>query len=439
MYKKIFLDYKLFKNKNPINQSIEFIRDKSINCFKKKGIPTIKNEDWKYTNVLPILDQKFKTTCDNNIDFNYNELKKYFITHIDTYRLVFINGIFNGFLSNITKSNTELDIINLSLAFRSAKYKFIIQSFYNISPDIYETFFSLNSAFSNEGTFIYIKKNIKLSKCIEIINFTFENEYPLMIHPRTLIVLEEKSKVKIVEQHRNIGKSINLINYVCEIFVKKNAEIEIYKIQDDNLNSNLIDSTSVIQYGKSLAKVYTFSFGSCFIRNNLNFYHKEEYCHSILNGLTLIGQHQFVDNHTLVDHGMPNCESHEFYRGIFDGNSQGVFNGKIVVRNNAQKVNAFQKNDNLILSNKVLVNTKPQLEIFANDVKCSHGCTIGQLNQDMIFYLQSRGLLKKDAISLLNFGFLLEIFKFIEDSYIKDYIIHLISKKLKMSISLDVI
>lgn len=440
MHKKIFLDYELFKNKNPTNKRIELIRERSIKFFNKKGIPTIKDEDWKYTNVLPILDQNFNIVIDNNFNINYDKLKKYFITDVDNYRLVFINGIFNGFLSNITEStNNDFDILNLSLVFKSKKYEFIIQSFYNLSPDLYESFFSLNSAFSNEGTFIHIKKNVILSKDIEIINFTFDNQNSLITHPRTLIVIEDNSKVKIIEQHKNIGKSINLINYVCEIFVQKNSEIEIYKIQNDHLNSNLIDSTSIMQYNKSLVKVYTFSLGSNFTRNNLHFHHQEPDCSSILNGITVINQNQFVDHHTLVDHAMPYCESHEFYRGIFDNTAQGVFNGKIVVRKNAQKVNAFQQNDNLILSNTAIVNAKPQLEIFANDVKCSHGCTIGQLNQDIIFYLQSRGISKIDAIALLNFGFLLDIFKSIENINIKLHIINLIYKKLKMSINLNYI
>lgn len=438
MYKKIFLDYELFKNTNSINESIQYIRDQSFQNFKKQGIPTIKHEDWKYTNILPILDQKFNIISNNNFNIDYNKLKKYFIHNIDTYRLVFINGIFNSFLSNIVESNDELDILNLSFVFKNKKYSSIIQSYYNHVPNIYESFFSLNSAFSNEGTYIHIKQNINVSKCIEIVNFTFNTQYPLMTHPRTLIVIDEQSKVKIVEQHNNIGKSINLINYVCEIFIKKNAELEMYKIQNDNLNSNLIDSTSIMQYEKSVAKIYTFSLGSSFIRNNLNFYHREVYCNSILNGITLIGQNQFVDHHTLVDHAFPNCQSYEFYRGIFDNNAQGVFNGKIIVQYNAQKINAFQKNNNLILSNKAIVYAKPQLEIFANDVKCSHGCTIGQLNQDIIFYLQSRGISKKDAISLLNFSFLLEVFKSIDDINLKNYIINLIIKKLQISLNLEV-
>ena len=178
-----------------------------------------------------------------------------------------------------------------------------------------------------------------------------------------------------------------LTNAVTEIFAAENAIVDYYKVQNDLDEASLIDNTYVAQKGKSHVSVHTFSFGGQLIRNNLNFYQKGEYIDSTMKGVTIIGDRQHVDHYTLVDHAEPNCESHQDYKGIYADKSVGVFNGKIYVNQIAQKTNAFQKNNNILLDDTATINTKPQLEIFADDVKCSHGCTIGQLDEDALFYL----------------------------------------------------
>lgn len=435
MFEKILSEYTSFDEKYPLTNSMNFIRNKSFKNFEQKGIPTIQNEEWRYTNLIPVFNQDFKLTSDANFFIDYNKLKKYFVTNIDTYKLIFINGVFNSLLSETM--HEEFDIYLLSYAFREEKYELVMQSFYSTSPNHNDAFFSLNTSFSNEGSYIHIRKNTTLTKPIEIINFTLGEKHAVMIHPRTFVLVEENSKVQIIDSHQNIGKTSNLTNYVCEVFVHKNSQVDIYKIQNDTLDAQLIDSTSIIQQQNSVAKVHTFSIGGKFTRNNLNFYQRGENCNSILNGITLIGGHQLVDHHSLVDHFVPNCESNELYRGIFGGNSTGIFNGRIIVDQEAQKTNAFQKNDNLILSNNAQVNTKPELQIFADNVKCSHGCTIGQLNKEALFYLQSRGISRKESLSLLIMGFNSDILESIEIPQIKNKISDILKNKLRIQMELD--
>lgn len=427
MLEKILSEYTIFNSKFPVKKSIQTIRNQSIKIFKSNGIPSMNNEEWKYSNLFSFFNQDFQLIFDESFSVNYDKLKKYSFSQLESNKIVFINGVFNTFLSEI--SYKEADIFSLSYAFKEKKYEAIIQSYYNTSPNQYETLFALNTAFSHEGCYIHIKKNTILSKPIEIINFSFSENCFSIIQPRIFILVEENSYIQIIEHHQSIEKTNNLTNYVCEIFVKKNSQVDIYKIQNDTLNSHLIDNTSITQEENSIVKVYTFSIGGKFTRNNLNVYQKGENANSILNGITVINANQFVDHHTLIHHIYPNCKSHEFYRGVFK-NSTGVFNGKIIVNQKAQKVNAFQKNDNLILSKFAKVNTNPQLQIFADDVKCSHGCTIGQLNEEVLFYFQTRGISRKKAQGLLVMAFANEILKFVKVSQIKNKISDLIKNKL---------
>ena len=220
-----------------------------------------------------------------------------------------------------------------------------------------------------------------------------------------MIIVGENSHVQIIERHQSLSSNITLTNAVTEVFVNKRGIVDIYKVQNDLETASLIDSTYVSQKRDSVASTHTFSFGGNLTRNNLAFYQEDERCVSNLNGISILNGKQHVDNHTLVTHKAPNCESHEMYKGIYDQNSTGVFNGKVVVEQAAQKINAFQQNNNLIIGEKASVNTKPQLEIFADDVKCSHGCTIGQLDESALFYMQQRGIPKKEAKALLMYAF----------------------------------
>ena len=228
-----------------------------------------------------------------------------------------------------------------------------------------------------------------------------------------------------------------LTNSVSEIFAQKRANVDYYKIQNDVQTANLIDNTYISQKQESRVSVHTFSFGGNITRNNLNFYHLGERIDSTLKGITIIGDKQHVDHFTLVHHAQPNCESHQDYKGIFGDNSTGVFNGKIYVEKEAQKTNAFQQNNNILISEKATINAKPQLEIFADDVKCSHGCTIGQLDESAMFYMQQRGIPQKEARALLMYAFSNEVISSIKIPELKQRITKIIATKLGVKMGFD--
>jgi Fe-S cluster assembly protein SufD len=252
-----------------------------------------------------------------------------------------------------------------------------------------------------------------------------------------LIVVEQNAQVEIVERHQSLVPHQVMSNSVTEIFAAENALIDYYKVQNDLDEASLIDNTFVAQKTKSNVSVHTFSFGGKLTRNNLNFYQKGEHIDSIMKGVTITGDKQHVDHYTLVDHAQPNCESHQDYKGIYSGKSVGVFNGKIYVNRIAQKTNAFQKNNNILLDDTATINTKPQLEIFADDVKCSHGCTIGQLDKDALFYLRSRGIPKKEAKGLLTYAFANNVLESVKIPTLKARINKLIANKLGVNIGHD--
>ena len=286
-------------------------------------------------------------------------------------------------------THEKIDVCLMSSALTKDKFKPVINTYFNkIAKQ--DGLTSLNTAFSKEGAYIFIPKNKLADKPVQIIHFSTGNESAQMLQPRNLIVAEENAQVQIIERHQSLNDNPVLTNSVTEIFVDKNAIVDYYKIQNDHQNASLIDNTYIEQQANSIASVHTFAFGGKITRNNLNFFQKGEGIDSILNGVTILEGKQHVDHNTLVHHTEPNCESHQDYKGIFDERATGVFNGKIIVNKEAQKTNAFQSNNNILLSDKATVNSKPQLEIFADDVRCSHGCTIGQLVDNALFYMSSR-------------------------------------------------
>jgi len=258
-----------------------------------------------------------------------------------------------------------------------------------------------------------------------------------MLQPRNLIVVDENAHVQIIERHQSLTDNPVLTNSVTEIFANKRAIVDYYKVQNDNENASLIDNTFISQKQESHCSVHTFSFGWKLTRNNLNFYQNGERIDSTLKGVTIIGNKQHVDHNTLVHHIEPNCESHQDYKGIFGDSATGVFNGRVIVNKEAQKTNAFQANNNILISDKASINTKPQLEIFADDVKCSHGCTIGQLDDSAMFYMRSRGIPEKEAKALLMYAFSNNVLSSVKIPEIKQRITKIIANKLGVKIGFD--
>lgn len=423
-----------FENTVDVNAPVHDIRDEAIKIFEEKGFPSKREEAWKYTSLNSILKHDYSVFPKQENAIQYNDVKKYFIHDIDCYNLVFIDGKFSSNLSQTTHDG--IDVCLMSSALNKPKYQLFIENYFNkVAPK--DGISSLNTAFSKEGAYIHIPKNKLVAKPIQILHFSTGNESALMLQPRNLIVVDENSHVQIIERHQSLTDNPVLTNSVTEIFANKRAIVDYYKIQNDNKNASLIDTTCIDQKRESHVLMHTFTFGGKLTRNNLNFYQNGERMDSTLNGVTIIGDKQHVDHNTLVHHIEPNCESHQDYKGIFADNSTGVFNGKVVVNKEAQKTNAFQSNNNILLSDKASINSKPQLEIFADDVKCSHGCTIGQLDESAMFYMKTRGIPEKEAKALLMFAFCNNVLDTVKIPEIKQRITKIIANKLGVNIGFD--
>ena len=432
---KLIASFMAFEEKIDTHSELHEVRTLAIKNFENKGFPTKKEEAWKYTSLNSILKNDFTVFPKKENAIEFADVKKYFLHEIDTYKVVFIDGVFSSFLSSTTHDG--IDVCLMSSALNKPKYKMVVDNYFNKIASKDESLTTLNTAFANEGAYINIPKSTVVRKPIEILYFSTGNEAALMTQPRNLVIVGENSHVQIIERHQNLGNNPVLTNSVTEIFAQKRAIIDYYKIQNDNLEANLIDNTYVSQQKESNVAVHTFSFGGNLTRNNLNFYHFGERLTSTLNGITIIGDKQHVDHYTLVHHAAPNCESFQDYKGIYTERSTGVFNGKVFVEKEAQKTNAFQKSNTILVGEKATINAKPQLEIFADDVKCSHGCTVGQLDESALFYMQQRGIPKKEAKALLMYAFSNAVIENIKIPELKQRITNIIATKLGVKIGFD--
>ena len=424
-----------FENKVDVEDPVHEIRLNAIKNFEAKGFPTSKEEAWKYTSLRKLEKVNFSVFPKKSQTLEYRDVKKYFLHEIDTYKIVFVDGVYSSYLSETTHDG--VDVCLMSAALSKPMYRQVIDVYFNKAASREEQMTSLNTAFSREGAYIYIPKNKAPIKPIEILHFATGTEASLMLQPRNLIVAEENAELQVIERHQSLTDNEILTNSVTEIFAAENAIVDYYKVQNDRHTASLIDNTYISQKAKSTVKVHTFSFGGKLTRNNLNYYQHGSHIDSTMKGVTIIGEKQHVDHHTLVHHQEPNSESHQDYKGIYGEKSTGVFNGKIIVDQIAQKTNAFQQNNNILISDKATINTKPQLEIFADDVKCSHGCTIGQLDEDAMFYLQSRGIPKKEATALLMYAFTDDVMNSVRLPELKNRINSLIAEKLGVRMGFD--
>jgi len=431
---KILSSYLAFEDYLEDDSPIHELRNKAIKTFEDHGFPTKKQEAWKYTSLNSLIKEDFSIFPKKETALEFKDVKKYFLHEIDTYKIVFIDGVYSSFLSSTTHDG--MDICLLSAALSKDKYKPVIEAYFNKAAKE-DSLTSLNTAFAKEGAYIFIPKHKEVEKPVEIINFYTGSEAALMLQPRNLIVVGENAHIQIIERHQSLSENAVLTNAVTEIFTEKRAFVDYYKIQNDLPSASLIDHTHIKQERDSVCSVHTFSFGGKLTRNNLNFYQHGEHCDSILKGVTILENKQHVDHNTLVHHIAPNCESHQDYKGIFNDNATGVFNGKIYVEKDAQKLDAFQQNNNLLISDKATINSKPQLEIFADDVKCSHGCTIGQLDEEAMFYLRSRGIGEKEASALLMYAFANNVLESVKIPELKKRINKLIAKKIGVNLGFN--
>lgn len=432
---KLVSSFLVFENTVNVDNPVHEIRSEAIRNFETKGFPTKKEEAWKYTSLNALQKVDFSLFPKALGALDYKDVKRYFLHEVDTYKIVFVDGVYSSHLSETTHDG--VDVCLLSAAFSKPMYKPVVDVYFNRVASKDDSLTTLNTAFSKEGAYIYIPKHKAPLKPVEILHFTTGNENALMVQPRNLVIVEENAELQLIERHQSLTSNPVLTNAVTEIFAAENANVDYYKVQNDRESASLIDNTYIAQKGRSHVSVHTFSFGGKLTRNNLNFYQDGEGVNSTLKGVTILDEKQHVDHHTLVHHQQPHCESHQDYKGIYNDRSTGVFNGKIIVDEIAQKTNAFQQNNNILISDQASVNTKPQLEIFADDVKCSHGCTIGQLDREALFYLQTRGIPEKEAAALLMYAFGNNVLESVRLPELKQRINKLIAGKLGVHLGFD--
>ncbi len=399
------------------------LREEAMESFLKKGIPNRKSEEYKYVNIDLLLKGDFSFSSDKKISSEQIEHTKFLK---DSITVVIVNGNFVDSLSKLKSIPKGLQILNIANAFTHKNFQKHYSNYANIHSD---SFIALNTALANGGVFIHIEKGTVIETPIQIINISSSKENTL-INSRNLIVVEENAQVKIIESFEIIDSSAKAFNNsLTEMVIEESAIMDYIKIQNENESGYLINTTQVCQKQKSVFTTNTITLSGSFVRNNLNIVLDGEYIETHLNGLYLTNGNQVVDNHTLVDHRKPNCNSNELYKGIIEDKSSATFNGKIYVRKDAQKTNAFQSNKNILLSDDGTINTKPQLEIYADDVKCSHGTSTGKLDADKIFYLRARGLSETTAKKLLMHAFASEVVDTIKIEALREYVEVKISKR----------
>ncbi len=405
------------------------MRQKANFDFSASEFPTKKDEEWKYTNISPILKQEFVPSpliaVDDN---NLQSIDKFKIPNLDVHLLVFINGIFDKSLSEI--GNIKNGIIIDSLYNLSKINPGFLDEYFPRHQNVSNSFNLLNNAFTYDGFVIYVPKNIIIEKPIHILNIASNSVTKPLIQPRNLLVAEKYSQANIISEYVGKHNAEYFTNIVTEISVAENSNISFYKLQNESSNAYHIDKTDIVQKESSVFNHFSFSFGSKITRNDLNAKLNGENIESHLYGLYLGKDDQHIDNHTFIDHAKPNCMSNELYKGIMDDKSRGVFSGKILVNQIAQKTNAFQSNKSVLLSPDASVDTKPQLEIYADDVKCSHGATVGKLDEQAYFYIRSRGVSSEAARSMLIRAFVDDVVSEIKIDPLKEKINHTIFEHL---------
>ena len=423
----------MIKNFTSIKKNISKETNNILKIKKTKVFNSLDNvlktykEEYKYSPLLRKVSKKFDILrVDSYKEKKKNIDKKILNQYKNQYSIITINGLFQKNESKIPSGISVNTFDNLN----NTDKKFFHKFFNNQDDSKSDIFTSINTINYKESLLIKIDKNYSKKDHVNILNFIISNSGESINHIRKLIVSNQNSKSVFIEEFISLDSIENFSTSVTEIFQEENSEIEYLNIQNDKNNFHF-NSINISQKQNSISNCFTFSYSGAVVRNNLNIKLKEKNCYSNMYGFYALREKSHVDNHTTVDHIDENSISNEHYKGIMDNNSNGVFNGKIFVRKKAQKTNAFQSNNNILLSDEAKINTKPQLEIWADDVKCSHGCTVGQLDKEAMFYLQSRGISKEKAISMLLGAFSEEIIEKIENQFAKQKIKKITYKKLE--------
>jgi Fe-S cluster assembly protein SufD len=407
------------------------VRKAGLAQFVELGFPTLRDEDWRFTNVAPIARLNFQPASPVAVNGAETKvLEEAAFANLSGTRLVFVNGFFCEKLSVLKNLPGGVRIENLSAAL--AKDSALAEKYLGkFAQPAGNSFAALNQAFFTDGAFIFIPQGAEVAEPIQLVYISSAKNSGEVISPRNLIIAEANSRATIVESYLSTSDAVYFTNAVTEIFAGDNAKVEHIKLQDEAASAFHI-ATIAGEFGRaSNVNVHSFALGAKLSRNNIRTKLAGEGLECILNGLYLTRDEQLADHHMIVEHAQPHCASHEYFNGILDDKSKGVFHGRILVREIAQKTDAKQTNKNLLLSDNATADTKPQLEIYADDVKCTHGATIGQLNSESIFYLRSRGMSEETAKRMLIHAFAGEIIERIKHEPAREVVDKLVWDRLE--------
>jgi len=380
------------------------IRRAAIARFGELGFPTAKDEDWRFTSVAPIAQTAFARPGEDRTEPPLHALDPFVFSGLDCLRLVFVNGRYSVALSSIGSLPAGAKVGSLSRAL-STERDVLERHLAQYAGFHEDAFCALNTAFMEDGAFVYLPRGTVLEAPIHLLYVSTETAEPLIIHPRNLVVAEENSQATVVEDYVSLGDGVAFSNAVTEVVVGQNGVLSHSLIERETTRAFNVSTLRIQQGRSSSVASHSVLLGGALVRNNVHPVLAGEGCDCLINGLFLATGRQHMDNYMKVEHASPHCGSRQFYHGILDGQSRGVFHGRIIVHKDAQKTDAKQTNRNLLLSEDAQMDTKPQLEIYADDVKCTHGATIGQINEDSVFYLRSRGIGRDAARALLLLAF----------------------------------
>ena len=403
------------------------VRKDAISKFETLNVPTQKDEEWKYTNISSLLKHNF-SPISAKANVSPGLISKFLFDKMEHSLLVFVNGIFSPELSRLIDIPKGVVIGSLAEAIKNDNP--IVKKHLGKYTENEKYFFTtMSTAFTKDGAFVYVPDGKVVEDPIHIIFLTKPGSEKIITQPRNLFVAGKNSQVTIIEHFISDEDSVYFTNSVTEIVADENAVVDHIKLQEESKKAFHIARMEVDQERSSNFSSHLISHGAEISRNDFNVRFNDEGSECMLNGLFMIDDEQLFDAHTMIDHAKPHCSSHEHYKGILQDKSKGVFNGKVMVRQDAQKTNAFQENNTILLSDDAVMNTKPQLEIFADDVKCSHGATIGKLNDEAKFYLKSRGIGEESATAILIHAFASDVITSIKIPALRDYLEEIISKR----------
>ena len=386
---------------------LELVRNSAMDRFELLGFPAVHEEEWKYTNLAPLAKQSFVPAVrETNVSL---DATRFVYPETTTAHLVVVNGFLSEELSVITGLENVVAIDLLS-AVADARYNKVARAYLARNAGYHNNgLAALNTAFMQSGLFLWIPKGIKLETPVQVTFLMDSDQADRASFPRLLVVAEENSSATVIESFVSTRNQQYFTNAVAEIVLKDGARLEHYRMQRESDKAFHTSITSASLGRNSSYDTTSINLGGRLSRHDISVLLDHEGAECWVDGLYLVGADQHTDTHSVIDHQQPHCNSHQLYKGILDGNARAVFNGKIFVREGAQKTDAMQTNKNLLLSQQARIDTKPQLEIYADDVKCAHGAAVGQIDEEELFYLQARGINPELGRSLLTYGFAEEV------------------------------